>query len=77
MAGLDPAIPLLCKTACRLMGARASSINDAVFDPLRPCRTRVWPYDSNPVGTFLFSLVSFMPDAAAMVSMSVVKSFSR
>ena len=32
---------------------------------------------SSPVGTFLFSLSSFMPAASAMVSASAAKSFSR
>ena len=32
---------------------------------------------SNPVGTFLFSLSSFMPAASAMVSASAAKSFCR
>lgn len=33
------------------------------------------PQVSNPVGTFLFSDVSFMPAASAMVSASAAKSF--
>src|SRR5262244_4645861 len=32
---------------------------------------------SSPVGTFLFSLSSFMPDASAIVSISAAKSFCR
>src|SRR5215470_9584839 len=32
---------------------------------------------SNPVGTFLFSLSSFMPEASAIVSISAAKSFCR
>src|SRR3989442_12238660 len=32
---------------------------------------------SSPVGTFLFSLSSFMPDASAMVSIKAAKSFWR
>src|SRR6202035_5865226 len=35
------------------------------------------PAHSNPVGTFLLSLSSFMPEASAMVSIRAAKSFCR
>jgi hypothetical protein len=35
------------------------------------------PYPSSPVGTFWFSLSSFMPEASAIVSIRAAKSFCR
>jgi hypothetical protein len=43
-------------------------------DRHKPVRQKTY---SNPVGTGLSSLSSFMPDRFAIVSMSVAKSFSR
>jgi len=44
------------------------------FRPWSPLPTE---NHSSPVGTFLFSEVSFMPAASAMVSISAAKSFCR
>src|SRR5262245_17325888 len=63
MAGLGPAIHVLA--ARKDVDARHRAGHDGEI------------HFSSPVGTFLFSLVSFMPDASAMVSSSAAKSCCR
>ena len=58
----------------RVAGDLAAILGFLLSKLRQPCADRSY---SSPVGTFFFSLSSVMPDAAAMVSIRVAKSFSR
>ncbi len=64
-------IPPLSRPACRI--PHGPTMQDFVGPSLHWDGSR--DQCSSPVGTFLFSEVSFMPAASAMVSASAAKSF--